>query len=63
MMTEEQRQLIERQLIDARISRLLIETRIWREEHKERKRHIEAAACAIRERALREALEIVRRPE
>lgn len=39
-----------------RIARLLDETRRWRAEHLAARRDIEAAACAIRERALMDAL-------
>ncbi|MBM7045424.1 hypothetical protein [Rhizobium lusitanum] len=40
----------------AEILRLISETESWRKFHKNRSQHIEAAACAIRIKALRDAL-------
>lgn len=38
------------------IEKLIAETEVWRRDHKRAKRHIEAAACSIRLKALRDAL-------
>lgn len=43
----------------ARIAQLIVETDSWRIAHKLAGRHVEAAACAIRVRALRDALAAV----
>lgn len=42
-----------------RIKSLIADARRWQKEHAAAGRRIEAAACAIRTKALREALEIV----
>lgn len=41
------------------IKRMIAQTQQWRLEHRGAKRKIEAAACAIRERALRDALAVL----
>lgn len=43
------------------ILKLISETEKWRKEHKAFGRHIEAAACAIRLKALRDAVEALER--
>ncbi len=42
------------------IMRLISETERWHQLHKAMGRHIEAAACAIRLKALRDALEALK---
>lgn len=44
------------------ILKLISETESWRTFHKSRGSHIEAAACAIRIKALRDALAAVDKP-
>lgn len=43
------------------IQKLIKETELWREYHRQNRNPIDAAACAIRLTALREALEIVKK--
>jgi hypothetical protein len=43
------------------IEQLIKETEQWREHHRQHRNVIDAAACAIRLTALREALEIIRK--
>jgi hypothetical protein len=42
------------------IEQLINETEAWREYHKNNRNHIDAAACAIRLNALKEALQIIK---
>jgi hypothetical protein len=44
-----------------RIETLIAETEQWRQFHRNNRNSIEAAACAIRLKALRECLEIVKK--
>lgn len=46
-----------------KITALIREADQWRHEHKAALRHVEAAACAIRIRALQDALDIVNQEE
>ena len=43
------------------LEQLIKETMQWREYHRVNRNHIDAAACAIRLNALREALEIIKK--
>ena len=43
------------------IEQLIKETEQWREYHRQQRNVIDAAACAIRLTALREALEIIKK--
>ena len=43
------------------IEQLIKITEQWREYHRQNQNHIDAAACAIRLNALKEALEIIRK--
>jgi hypothetical protein len=43
------------------IEQLIKATEQWREHHRQQRNHIDAAACAIRLNALKEALEIVKK--
>lgn len=45
---------------DCAIYRLILETEKWLKDHKINYRHIEAAACQIRLKALKDALEAVK---
>lgn len=43
------------------IENLIKETEQWRDYHRQNRNHIDAAACAIRLNALKEAYEIIRK--
>jgi hypothetical protein len=45
----------------AEIKRMISETRKWKTFHMDRDAHIEAAACAIREAALKDALRAIQK--